>query len=160
MSDGAANMTVNWNLYSPTGTPTIAQSASASTATASSQDGYASGTYQSFAVDAAGTISATFSNGHVQVMGQLAIATVANEDGLTRIGGNNYQTSAASGSASFAGAGVGSRGVVQDDALEGSNVDISTEFSDLIVAQRAFEANSKTVTTFDSVTQDAIGMIR
>lgn len=160
MADGAADMNFSWNLYGPSGAPTIAQSASPSTATASSQDGYSSGTYQSFAVDSSGIVSATFSNGNVQVMGQLAIATVANEDGLTRVGGNNYQTSAASGAASFAGAGVGSRGVIQDDALEGSNVDISTEFSDLIVAQRAFQANSKTVTTFDQVTQDAIGMIR
>jgi flagellar hook protein FlgE len=160
MSDGAADMNFSWNLYGASGAPTIAQSASASTATASNQDGYASGTYQSFAVDSSGILSATFSNGDVQVVGQLAIATVANADGLTRVGGNNYQTSAASGAASYAGAGVGSRGTIQDDALEGSNVDISTEFSELIVAQRAFQANSKTITTFDQITQDAIGMMR
>jgi len=160
MADGAADMNFSWNLFNASGTPTIAQSASTSTATASSQDGYSSGTYQSFAVDSNGILSATFSNGNVQVVGQLAIATVANEDGLTRVGGNNYQTSAASGAASFAAAGVGSRGVIQDAALEGSNVDISTEFSELIVAQRAFQANSKTVTTFDQITQDAIGMMR
>jgi len=53
-----------------------------------------------------------------------------------------------------------SRGTITDSALELSNVDISTEFADLIVAQRAFEANSKTVTTFDTVTQDTIAMIR
>ena len=160
LSDGAADLNFKWDLYGATGSPTIAQSASASTATASYQDGYASGSYQKFAVDATGLVSATFSNGHVETMGQLAIASVSNPQGLTRVGGNNYQTSAASGSASFAAAGVGSRGVIQDDALEGSNVDISTEFSELIVAQRAFQANSKTVTTFDQVTQDAIGMIR
>lgn len=160
MSDGAADLNFTWDLYGASGSPTIAQSASASTATASSQDGYSSGTYQSFSVDSHGLLSATFSNGNVQVMGQLAIASVANAQGLTRVGGNNYQVSAASGAASFAGAGVGSRGVIQDDALETSNVDISTEFSELIVAQRAFQANSKTVTTFDQVTQDAIAMIR
>lgn len=160
MTDGAAPLVVDWNLFTAAGVPTIAQSATASNATASSQDGYPSGTYKSFAIDSAGLVSATFSNGHVQVMGQLAIAAVANEGGLTRVGGNNYQTSSASGAASFASAGVGSRGLIQDDALEGSNVDISTEFSELIIAQRAFQANSKTVTTFDQVTQDAIGMIR
>jgi flagellar hook protein FlgE len=57
-------------------------------------------------------------------------------------------------------AGTGGRGTVTDDALEQSNIDISTEFSNLIVAQRAFEANSKTVTTFDTVTQDTLSMIR
>ena len=56
-------------------------------------------------------------------------------------------------------AGAGGRGTVQDKALEGSNVDVSTEFSNLIVAQRAFEANSKSITTFDTVTQEAINMI-
>ena len=160
MSDGAADLNFSWALYDKTGTPTIAQSASTSTATSSTQDGYASGTYQSFSVDSSGLVSATFSNGHVQAVGQLAVAAVANEDGLTRVGGNNFQTSAASGTASYAAAGVGSRGTIEDDALEQSNVDISTEFSELIVAQRAFQANSKTVTTFDSVTEDAIGMIR
>jgi flagellar hook protein FlgE len=56
-------------------------------------------------------------------------------------------------------AGSGGRGTLEDSELEGSNVDISAEFSALIVAQRAFEANSKAVTTFDTVTQEAIGMI-
>jgi flagellar hook protein FlgE len=160
MADGAGDLKFTFDLYKASGSPTLAQSASVSTATASTQDGYASGTYQKFAVDSSGVISATFSNGDVQVVGQVAIATVADANGLTRVGGNNFQTSAASGAASYAGAGVGSRGTIQDDALEGSNVDISTEFSELIVAQRAFQANSKTVTTFDQITQDAIGMIR
>ena len=160
MADGASALNLNWDLYNPSGAPSIGQSASPSTATASSQDGYASGTYQSFSVDTAGLITASFSNGKTQVLGQLAIATVSDAEGLTRVGGNNYQVSAASGQASFAGAGVGSRGTIEDDALEQSNVDISTEFSDLIVAQRAFEANSKTLTTFDAVTQQAIAMIR
>jgi flagellar hook protein FlgE len=74
-------------------------------------------------------------------------------------GGNNYQTTAASGAASIGAAGAGGRGTIEDDMLEQSNVDISTEFANLIVAQRAFEANSKTVTTFDTVTQETINMI-
>jgi len=75
-------------------------------------------------------------------------------------GGNNYVASVASGSVTVGAAGSGGRGTIEGDSLEASNVDISGEFANLIVAQRAFEANSKTVTTFDSVTQDAIGMIR
>ena len=160
MADGAADLSLNWNLLGASGTPTITQSASTSTANSTTQDGHASGTYQSFSVDTSGVLSATYSNGDVIQVGQLAIASVANEGGLTRVGGNNYQVTAASGVASVGAANVGSRGTVEDDSLEASNVDISTEFSDLIVAQRAFEANSKTVTTFDTVTQEAIGMIR
>ena len=160
MADGAADLNFSWGLYAASGSPTITQSASTSTASSSLQDGFAAGTYQSFSVDSTGVVSATFTNGQVAPVGQLAIASVANEEGLTRVGGNNFQTSAASGNASFAAAGVGSRGTIEDDAIEESNVDISTEFSDLIVAQRAFQANSKTVTTFDEVTEEAIGMIR
>ena len=76
------------------------------------------------------------------------------------MGDNAYGTTAASGPATVGAANVGGRGTIADDTLEGSNVDISTEFSDLIVAQRAFEANSKTVTTFDTVTQETINLIR
>jgi flagellar hook protein FlgE len=79
---------------------------------------------------------------------------------LTVTGNNNFSTTAASGAATVGVANTGGRGAVDDDELEQSNVDISSEFSDLIVAQRAFEANSKTVTTFDTVTQDTLSMIR
>ena len=85
--------------------------------------------------------------------------TITNEQGLTRLGDNNYQTTLASGQATVGTAGSNGRGTIQDQAIEGSNVDISTQFSDLIVAQRAFEANSKAVTTFDTVTQETINMI-
>lgn len=160
LADGASTMTMNLNLYSSTGVATFTQAASANTTTTSSQDGFASGTYQSFAVDANGVVSATFSNNQVTNVGQVAVAVVANEQGLLRVGANNYETTAASGTAVAGVAGTGGRATITDDALEASNVDISTEFANLIVAQRAFEANSKTVTTFDTVTQDAISMIR
>jgi flagellar hook protein FlgE len=160
MTDGASNLSFNWNLYDSSGNPTIAQSTGASTTTTTNQDGFASGVYQTFAVDASGVITASFSNGHTTNIGQVAVASVANEQGLVLAGNNNFITTAASGLASVGVAGTGGRGTIQDSALEQSNVDISTEFADLIVAQRAFEANSKTVTTFDTVTQDTIGMIR
>ncbi|WP_263365577.1 flagellar hook protein FlgE [Edaphobacter bradus] len=159
LTDGASNMSLNWNLYSG-GSPTISQSTSASTNTASNQDGFASGTYQSFSVDSNGVITATFSNDHTMTIGQVAVARVANTQGLAMTGNNNYVTTAASGAASIGVAGAGGRATIEDSALEQSNVDISTEFSNLIVAQRAFEANSKTITAFDSVTQATIGMIR
>lgn len=160
MTDGASDMTFNWNLYNSSGAPQIGQTVGTSTATASTQDGFASGSYQSFSVDANGVISAAFSNGQTETIGQVAVASVTNVQGLTVEGGNNYQTTASSGAASVGAAGAGGRGSIEDDTLEQSNVDISTEFANLIVAQRAFEANSKTVTTFDTVTQETINMIR
>lgn len=160
MSDGANDMTFNWQLYNAAGSPQIGQTVGTSTATASTQDGFASGSYNGFSVDSAGVISASFSNGQTETIGQIAVASVTNVEGLTIDGGNNYQTSTSSGAASVGAPGAGGRGSIEDDTLEQSNVDISTEFANLIVAQRAFEANSKTVTTFDTVTQETINMIR
>lgn len=160
MADGAKDLTFNFNLYSATGGALVSQTAGTSNTSTTTQDGFASGAYQSFTVGADGTISASFSNGQKATVGQVAVATVVNEAGLARAGANDYVTTAASGQTSVGLANVGGRASMQGEALEQSNVDISAEFSDLIVAQRAFEANSKTVTTFDSVTQDAISMIR
>jgi flagellar hook protein FlgE len=159
LTDGANDMTFNWDLYNSGGAPQIGQTVGTSTATASIQDGFASGSYHGFSVNAAGVISASFSNGQTETIGQVAVASVTNPEGLTIDGGNNYQTSTSSGAASVGAPGAGGRGSIEDDTLEQSNVDISTEFANLIVAQRAFEANSKTVTTFDTVTQETINMI-
>jgi flagellar hook protein FlgE len=159
LADGASDMSVNFNLYT-NGSSTISQSTAASSTTTTNQDGYASGTYQSFAVDSDGVLTATFSNDHIVNIGQIAVATVTNSAGLALVGNNNYQTTAASGVATAGVAGAGGRGTIEDSALEQSNVDISTEFANLIVAQRAFQANSKTITTFDSLTQDIMGMVR
>jgi flagellar hook protein FlgE len=159
MTDGAGDLTLNWDLYNSSGTPQVGQTVGTSTATASTQDGFASGSYQSFSVNSSGVISSEFSNGQTQIVGQIAVASVTNQEGLTLDGGNNYQTSSSSGAASVGAPGAGGRGTIEDDTLEQSNVDISTEFANLIVAQRAFEANSKTVTTFDTVTQETINMI-
>jgi len=160
LTDGAADLDLNLNLYNSSGTPTVTQTSATSQTNGTTQDGFTSGIYQSFTVDSSGVITAAFSNGQTENVGQVAVATVANNEGLTVVGNNNFMTTAASGQADIGVAGSGSRGTITDSALELSNVDISTEFADLIVAQRAFEANSKTVTTFDTVTQDTIAMIR
>jgi len=160
LTDGASDLSFNWNLNNSSGKPTISQLAAASSNTANSQDGFTSGVYQSFVVDSSGVITAQFSNGRTSTIGQLAVATVANTAGLTASGGNNFNTTAASGLATVGVAGAGGRGTLDDGALEQSNVNISTEFSNLIVAQRAFEANSKTVTTFDTISQDVLSMVR
>ena len=160
LANGSNPLVINFNLTDSSNNPIISQSASPNNVTASFQDGYAAGVYQSFSVDGTGLVTATFSNGHTTDIGLVAVASVANNQGLIHAGQNNYQTTSASGVATIGLAGVGGRASLKDNALEASNVDISTEFSNLIVAQRAFEANSKTVTTFDTVTQDAISMLR
>lgn len=160
MADGASNMTFNWNLYGSNGLPTITQFATASDPVASyNQDGFTSGEYDGFTVNSSGLISAKFSNGQTSPIGQLALANVVNPEGLSVQGGNLYQTTLASGAASIGVAGTGGLGTIQNSALEASNVNISSEFSNLIIAQQAYEASSKAITTFDTVSQDTINMI-
>jgi flagellar hook protein FlgE len=161
-TDGARDLNVNWALGIFTGVKTITQVASASTNNAINQNGHAfsTGIYQGFTVDSSGIVTAEYSNGQTVAIGQIAVATVANTAALIARGNNNFATTASSGEASIGVAGAGGRGTIDDGALEQSNVDISTEFSNLIVAQRAFEANSKTVTTFDKLSQDVMGMVR
>jgi flagellar hook protein FlgE len=92
-------------------------------------------------------------------VGQLGLASFSNEQGLVDVGSTEYQATSASGQAAVGVAGTVGLGTLEGASLEASNVNISAEFSDLIIAQRAFEANSKAVTTFDTVTQETINMV-
>ncbi len=159
LSDGAANMNLTFDLLGSAGKSTITQTATASGVSASTQNGYSSGQYQGFSIAADGTVEAAFSNGQQYAVGKLALANVANLQGLKLLGGGEFATTQASGTASIGSAGTSGLGGFQDGSLEQSNVNISAEFSDLIITQRAFEANSKAVTTFDTVAQETINMV-
>ncbi|HTF67976.1 MAG TPA: flagellar hook protein FlgE [Edaphobacter sp.] len=159
LSDGASNMSFSWNLGGTGTGGAVTQTATASNVASATQDGYTSGSYQGFSVDGNGIVEASFSNGQKEVVGQVAVASVANQQGLQATNNTAYVATLASGSAVIGTAGNAGRGTIEGGALESSNVDVSTEFSALIVAQRAFEANSKSVTTFDQATQEAINMI-
>ncbi len=159
LADDAATMNMTWNLFGASGTGNISQTAAASGQSAQNANGYSSGAYEQFTIASDGTIAATYSNGQTQNVGQVAIASVSNQQGLVDVGSTEYQTTAASGQAAAGVAGTDGRGTLEGASLEASNVNISAEFSDLIIAQRAFEANSKAVTTFDTVTQETINMI-
>jgi flagellar hook protein FlgE len=121
-------------------------------------DGHPGGTLTDFKVDPDGKITGTFDNGQQLVVAQLATATFQNTDGLVRQGDNLYAQGASSGPASIDIPGAGGRGSVQQGALEQSNVDLSTELVTMIQYQRAFEANSKTITTADQMTQTITNM--
>jgi flagellar hook protein FlgE len=157
--DGAATMPLTWNLVTA-GSPTITQTATASSTSATSTNGFASGTLQTYAVQPDGTINGTFSSGQTLALGQVAVASFANNQGLVAIGNNNYQATAASGPSVIGLAGTGGRGTVIGGSVEQSNVNIATEFSKLIVAQQAYSANAKTITTFNQVSQATIAMLQ
>ncbi|MGA3263986.1 MAG: flagellar hook-basal body complex protein [Terracidiphilus sp.] len=159
LSDGAANLALTWKILGTSGTATISQEDSASALSAAPANGYATGVYQGFTIGSNGTVTASYSNGQTQAVGQLALANVTNLQGLALQGNGDYATTQASGAASIGASGTGGLGAIEDSSLEESNVNISAEFSDLIIAQRAFEANAKSITTFDTVTQDTINMV-
>ena len=158
--DGAAPMSVNWNLLDASGNSIVTQTASAGTTSATNQDGFASGSLSSYAVQPNGTIVGTFSSGTSLDLGQVAVASFGNVEGLVSLGNNSYQATAASGSAVVGAAGTGGRGTVVGGSVEQSNVDIATEFAKLIVAQQAYSANAKSITTFNQVSQATLAMIQ
>jgi flagellar hook protein FlgE len=157
LADGASNMSFNWNLLNGT-TPVITQVAAPSSTSSTQQDGTSSGTLTDFSIGSDGTITGSFSNGKTAALGQLALASFANDEGLQRVGNTDYTETLASGQAVIGAPGTAGRGTLSGGSLELSNVDISTEFANLIVAQRAFEANAKAVTTFDTIMSDTINM--
>jgi len=159
LADGAANMSLNWNILGSAGAPTISQTSAASGVSSTTQNGFTSGQYQSFSITADGTVEASFSNGQTLAVGQVALANVANPNGLELLGGGDFAATQASGAPATGVSGSAGLGNFVDDNLEESNVNISAEFSALIIAQRGFEANSKAVTTFDTVAQETINMI-
>ena len=160
LADGA---TAPLNLAGPFGTattPTITQSAMASATSANTTDGYPSGTLTTFIVEPDGTINGTFTGGNTIALGQVAVASFANNQGLTSVGNNNYQATAASGQAVIGQASTGGRGSIMGGNVEQSNVDIATEFAKLIVAQQAYSANAKSITTFNTLSQATLAMIQ
>lgn len=157
LTDGASDMTFTWKLFNGT-TPVITQFAGASSTSSTEQDGSASGTLVDFSIGSDGTVTGSFSNGRTAALGQIAMAEFPDVEGLQRTGDNLFEETLASGQAVVGSPGTGGRGTLSGGALELSNVDIATEFANLIVAQRAFEANAKAVTTFDQITQDTINI--
>lgn len=156
-ADGATNQTFNWNVLNGT-TPVLTQVAAPSSTSATEQDGSSSGSLVNFAIGSDGTITGSFSNGKTQALGELALANFANVNGLQLDGTTDYSPTLASGPAVVGVPGAGGLGTISGGSLELSNVDIATEFANLIVAQRGFEADAKAVTTFDQITQDTIAL--
>lgn len=157
--DGANPLTFAWNLYAGAGSA-VRQVASPSSTSKTDQDGYSSGSLLDFSVGTDGVVEGKFSNDKSMVLGQVVLANFANVQGLTRMGGNSYRATLASGAASIGAPGTGGRGTLSGGALELSNVDIASEFAQLIVAQRGFQANARAITTFDEITQETINLKR
>jgi flagellar hook protein FlgE len=124
------------------------------------QDGYGMGYLQDFRIDQSGTITGIYDNGTNRSIGQIALATFVNPGGLEKAGENNYMVSINSGDADIGPVGTSGRGKVIAGALEMSNVDLAEQFTDMIVTQRGFQANSKTIQTSDQMLQELLTLKR
>jgi flagellar hook protein FlgE len=163
---GAVNpQALDFNFGDPTGAGGtgllgVTQFAAPSASTFIGQDGFGSGQLASIRIDPQGYVSGIFTNGQTRILGQVAVAGFSAPDRLERVGGNLFQQSQASGQPVIGAPGSGGRASIISGSLEQSNVDLAEQFVRLIAAQRAFQANSKTITTADQLLSELIAMKR
>lgn len=160
MTDGASDMSIGWNLYNgPDGTtPTITQFAQSSATNAVTQNGAASANLSSVSLGNGGQVIALYDNGQQVVVGQMAMASIRNPDSLLGAGDNNFLASGITALPAIGVPGTGGRGTVLGQSVESSTVDMATEFTNLIVYQRSYEASAHVITTVDQMSQDTINL--
>jgi len=134
--------------------------AGATTVGATSQNGSAVGSLQSFTLGNDGSLQGVFSNGLRQTLGQVAMAAFNNPQGLEKAGNTTFRETVNSGVVQVGAPGTGPRGTLTGGSLEMSNVDLSQEFTNLIISQRGFQANSRVITASDELLQDLVNMKR
>ncbi len=139
---------------------TITQSSSKSTTKAFYQDGYTMGYLDNFKIDSSGVITGVYSNGTNRTIGQIAMASFTNQQGLEKAGDNTYVESNNSGMARIGESGVAGKGTLMAGALEMSNVDLSEQLTDMIVTQRGFQSNAKTIQTADTLLETVLSLKR
>jgi flagellar hook protein FlgE len=160
LEDGANDMNLNWNLATDNGngTSVVTQYAAASAVSGSTQDGIPASQVTQVSIANGGAITAQFSDGNQVVIGQLALASVSNPDSLISVGENNFEVGADTATPVIGVPGTGTLGTVEGGALEASTVNIAGEFTNLIVYQNSYDANSKVISTLDQITQSLLNM--
>jgi flagellar hook protein FlgE len=153
LADGAADLNINWNMYGSNGTGLITQYSQASAASGTTQDGIQPGTVTGVSLQNGGDLVATYSNGNTMTIAQVALAAVTNPGSMIAANNNNFTLGNDTVTPSIGAANTGQRGSIVAGALESSNVDMATEFTNLILYQRGYEANSKVLTTVEQIEQ-------
>ncbi len=156
---GAEPLNLTWNLFDGA-TPRVTQYAANSAVAANSQNGAAASQLTQVRLADGGRVVAIYSNGQQQVVGQLAMASIRNPESLLAVGDNNFQLSARTALPAIGEPNTGSRGQILGGALESSTTDIAREFTNLIVLQRGYQANTRVVTTVDEMSQETINLKR
>lgn len=159
LASGAADMSVTWNLYNGAN-PRLTQFAQTSAISAIGQDGNPAAQLIRVGLGDSGQVLAQYSNGQSVPVGQLAMASVRNPESLLAVGNNAYQLSARSALPAVGLPGTGGRGTILGGAIENSTVDIAREFTNLIILQRGYQANSRVITTVDEISQETINLKR
>jgi flagellar hook protein FlgE len=139
---------------------TITQYSEQSSTKVVAQDGYTMGYLDNFKIDQSGVITGVYSNGNTRMLGQVALASFPNQGGLEKAGDNNFVVSNNSGAANIGPSGIAGKGKIVSGALEMSNVDMAEQFVDMIVTQRGFQANSRTIQTADQLLQEVLTLKR
>jgi len=162
LTSGADDLSISWDIVDDNATGYISSFASDAGSAASStyQDGFGVGSLNSILVDTDGTITGLFSNGDVRDLAQVALANFNNPQGLFAVGNNEYVETPGSGQASVGAPDSGGRGSISGATLELSNVDLAEEFTQLILSERGFQANSRVISTTDTLLQEAIQLTR
>jgi len=137
---------------------TITQFAEQSTTKIFELDGNTMGYMENFRIDNNGVIIGVFDNKTTRVLGQIALASFPNQGGLEKVGDNNFRTTTNSGLADIGISGVAGRGSMRAGVLEMSNVDMAEQFTDMIITQRGFQANSRTIQTSDQMLQEILNL--
>lgn len=159
-NNGAKVVDVDINWGAPGSFKGITQFNSATTVAAVEQDGYTSGKLEEIAIDEFGTITGSFSNGKTKALAQIMTADFRNPGGLMKQGDSVYSESSNSGTAVLGIPGVSSSGSIKPGALELSNVELATEFTNMITTQRGYQANARVITTSDSMLQELVNLVR
>lgn len=159
LNSGAAPMNVTWNMFNGD-TPRLTQFAQPSAISALGQNGSPAAQLVRVGLGDGGVMLAQYSNGEQVVVGQLAMASIRNPESLISVGNNSYQLSARSATPAVGTPGTGGRGTIIGGAVENSTVDIAKEFTNLIVLQRGYQANTRVITTVDEISQETINLKR
>jgi flagellar hook protein FlgE len=141
-------------------TNSITQYADSPSTKPTEQDGHSMGYLDNFKIDSSGIITGIYSNGTTRTIGQVAIASFPNQGGLEKAGDNTFRVSNNSGIANIGPSGIAGKGKIISGTLEMSNVDMADQFVDMIVTQRGFQANSRTIQTADQLLQELLTLKR
>ncbi|MBC7928814.1 MAG: flagellar hook protein FlgE [Bryobacteraceae bacterium] len=160
LANEAADLSITWSLYDAKGQASISQFSQPSAPSRTDVNGFAAAEVTALGMADGGRVMARYGNGQEKEIAKLAIALVGNPSTLTSVSDNNFRPSGDTAAPVYGVAETGGRGKIKAGALEGSTVDIAKEFTNLIVYQRGYQANSRVITTTDEISQETLNLKR